>query len=196
MSELPKSIVLEGRRYPTWALSLRAREYLTNLYQVEDHIAELRQRLAFYTSARDVCQQRLRDALPEKSLTSFTSRYYWQTASLEWARANWPVKAPTLSLRCLGAASHYREGDRVLVYVKGYGVVGWGDVQMDTHSTQRLIVWRFVVAELKNALPAKALKDFSVRHPNRASQILPPAADVESLLQALESRPAALDVIE
>lgn len=190
MSELPKSIALEGRRYPTWALSLRARKQLTNLEQVDKHIAELRQRLAFCKSARDICQRHLREALPEKCQPA--PRYYWQIASLEWVRANWPVKAITLDLQCLGEASHYREGDCVLVYVKGYGVIGWGSVEVGADAKQRHLIWRFVVAELSDALPAKALNDFSVRYPNRISQMLRSSAGITGLLQALESRPAAL----
>lgn len=196
MSTLPKSVVVGGRRYPTWALSLRAREQLTNLEHVDKHIAELRRRLALYSSARDICQRSLREALPSKRQVLLEPRYYWQIVSLEWARANWPVKAPTLNLHCLGGATHYREDDRILVYVKGYGVVGWGDVQVDNHDAQCHIIWRFMVEELKDALSAKELKDFSVRYPNRASQMLPASADVARLLKALESKPAARNVAE
>ncbi|WP_417420265.1 hypothetical protein [Halomonas sp.] len=196
MSELPKSIVLEGRRYPTWVLSARARECLANIYRVDNHIAELRQRLAFYSAARDECKQQLLNKLPGKPAASPAPRYYWQTAPLEWAQSHWPVKAPTLNLHCLGATNHYREDDRILVYVKGHGAVGWGIVQSDNHSKQLCVAWRFMVAELKEALPAKALSDFSVRHPNRASQMLPPTVDIAGLLQALEARPAVQNIIK
>ncbi len=191
MSELPKSVVIGGRRYPTWALSVRARESLVNLNRVDQHIAQLRQRLALYSTARDECKQQLLKGLPDKPQASPAPRYYWHMASQEWAQANWPVQASTLELHGLKAASHYREGDCALVYVKGYGVVGWGDVEAGVEATPGRLTWRFKVARLEDALPANTLKNFSVRHPNRVSQRLPSSADVTRLLHALESRPPA-----
>ncbi len=188
MSELPKSIVLNGYRYPTWTLSVRAREQLANLHRVDAYIEELNDRLSFYTSARDLCQRHLLDALPKSSLPA--QRSYWQTAPLEWARAEWPPRSSSLRLRLLGDAIHYREGDQVLIYVKGHGVVGWGQVETEALSTMRCLVWRFRVATLKDALSAKALRGLGLRHPNRASQLLPTPSGVPALLTALEKRPA------
>ncbi|WP_447529251.1 hypothetical protein [Vreelandella sp. TE19] len=188
MSELPKSIVIEGRRYPTWALSLRARENFIRLHQVDEHIATLQERLAFYTSAKANCLACLKSALPSKI------NYYWHNVPLEWARAHWRLEDRRFNLRELSMTGHYRANDRVLVYVKGHGVVGWGEVQLDTHSTQRQLAWGFRVKELKHALPAKRLKEFAVRHPNRASQALPDGAKTEELVAALETYPAAANV--
>lgn len=192
MPKLPKSVVLEGRRYPTWALSSQAREQLVNLHQVDEHIAELRGRLAYYTAAREQFQKLLRQALPEQEQPVNAYRYYWHIAPLEWARKSFPTRASAISLRLLGAVSHYREGDRILLYVKGHGVVGWGVVSIDTYSTQRHLALCFEVAALDQALPAKALKEFALRHPNRGSQMLPESADVKRLLVALEARPGVV----
>ncbi|WP_447926413.1 hypothetical protein [Vreelandella sp. EE27] len=188
MPELPKSIVIEGRRYPTWALSLRARENFKRLQQVDEHIATLRERLAFYTSAKSHCLASLKSALPSKI------NYYWHNVPLEWARAHWLLEGERFDLSELSMTDHYRASDRVLVYVKGHGVVGWGEVQLDTHSTQRQLAWRFRVKELKHALPAKRLKEFAVRHPNRASQALPEGAKSKELVAALETYPSAVNV--
>ncbi|BCB08576.1 hypothetical protein HHSLTHF2_24660 [Vreelandella venusta] len=78
----------------------------------------------------------------------------------------------------------------MLCYVKGHGVVGWGVVEIDTHSTKRHLAWRVSVPTLDKALPAKALKEFSLRHPTRSSQLLPAAADIEGLLSALAAKAA------
>lgn len=202
MSELPKSVVIGGRRYPTWALSVRARESLVNLNRVDDHIAQLRQRLALYSAARTACHQQLLKSLPEQPRPA--PRYYWHSVPQEWAQARWPVKAPTLELS-LNAARDYQPGDRLFVYVKGYGVVGCGAVEYGVAGNEKgdgvvekgaqaapvQLAWRFKVAQLKDALPASTLKQFAVRHPNRASQKLPEAADIAGLLQALTARPAA-----
>lgn len=193
MPKLPKSVVLEGRRYPTWALSSKAREQLVNLRLVDVHIAELRERLAFYIGARELAQHALRQALTEKEVSAQQYRYFWHIAPPEWTKKHFPTHAATLSLRSLGASSHYRQDDRVLLYAKGHGVIGWGVVGLDTYSTQRHLALNFEVASLGKALPAKALKEYALRHPNRTSQMLPAGADVEGLLKALTSRPAAHD---
>ncbi|MBT2801012.1 hypothetical protein J7J49_06730 [Halomonas sp. ISL-56] len=193
MAKLPKSIVIEGRRYPTWALSVEARKQLVNLSHVDAHIAELHQRLAQHQVARNHYQMLLASALPDphqQPSVSETTRYFWQSVSKEWAQKHWPVRTATFGLSDFESTRHYRQGDRVLCYVKGHGVVGCGVVEMDTHSTKRHLVWRVNVPTLDKALPAKTLKEFSLRHPSRPSQVVPPTADIEGLLSALATKAA------
>lgn len=201
MPKLPKSVVIEGRRYPTWALSSRARDQLMNLHQVDAHIAELRQRLAFYTAAHRRTKAYLRRMLPDemapvskevaKKAPAEMHRYFWHIVPLAWGKENLPTHEAVLKLHSIGASDLYQEGDRLLLYVKGHGVVGWGTVEVDAPSAQQHLALCFEVASLDEALPASALKEFSLRHPNRVSQLLPATADVERLLAALESLPAA-----
>lgn len=193
MAKLPKSIVIEGRRYPTWALSAKARKQLINLGLVDAHIAELHQRLAQHQVARKQYQLVLASTLPDprqQPSVSETTRYFWQSVSKEWAQKHWPISMASVDLSVFESASHYRQGDRVLCYVKGHGVVGWGVVEVDTHSTKRLLAWRVSVPTLDKALPAKTLKEFSLRHPSRPSQVVPPTADMEGLLSALVTKAA------
>ncbi|MDQ7733694.1 hypothetical protein QT231_13360 [Halomonas sp. SpR1] len=193
MAKLPKSIVIEGRRYPTWGLSAKARKQLVNLSLVDAHIAELHQRLAHHYVAREHYQLLLTSALPDprrQPNVADTSRYFWQSVSKAWAQNHWPLSTSKLALSAFESTSHYRQGDRVLCYVKGYGVVGWGVVEMDTHSTKRHLVWRASVSTLEKALPAKTLKEFSLRHPNRPSQVVSSTADIEGLLSALANKAA------
>lgn len=193
MAKLPKSIVIEGRRYPTWGLSAKARKQLINLSLVDAHIAELHQRLAHHYVAREHYQLLLKDALPNprrQPTVAETTRYFWQSVSKAWIQKHWPLSTPTLGLSAFESTSHYRQGDRVLCYVKGHGVVGWGVVEVDTHSTKRHLVWQVGVATLDAALPAKTLKEFSLRHPSRPSQALPPTADIDGLLTALDTKAA------
>ncbi|HBP42282.1 MAG: hypothetical protein ACTJG4_11165 [Vreelandella alkaliphila] len=193
MAKLPKSIVIEGRRYPTWALSAKSRKQLINLDCVDAHIAELHQRLAHHYVAREHYQLLLASALPKphrQPSVSETTRSFWQSVSKEWAQKHWPTRTATLSLITFESTGHYRQGDRVLCYVKGHGVVGWGVVEIDIHSTKRHLAWRVSVPTLDKALPAKALKEFSLRHPSRSSQLLPAAADIEGLLSALAAKAA------
>lgn len=192
MPKLPKSVVLEGRRYPTWALSSQARDQLVNLHHVDAHIAEIRERLAYFTAAREILRNDLHRALPNKSAKAHAYRDFWHIVPPEWAKKHLPCSEPILNLRPIGAGSHYRKGDRILLYVKGHGLFGWGVVELDTHSTQRHLALRFEAASLSDALPASVFKDFALRHPNRSSQILPSGADVEGVLKALEARPAAI----
>lgn len=186
MSKLPKSVTLEGRRYPTWGLSSRARAQLVNLQKVDEHIAELHQRLDFYSAARELCKDQLRQLLAGSQRNEKAFRYFWHIVPVSWVHVHFPHSGEMVSLRSLDSSSGYREGDRVLVYVKGYGVVGWGVVGVDTHSTQRHLSLRFKVTALSAALPAKDLKRFSLRHPSRVTQRLPAHADIERLLSALE----------
>ncbi|OWV29183.1 hypothetical protein JI62_16420 [Halomonas campaniensis] len=193
MAKLPKSIVIEGRRYPTWGLSAKARKQLINLSLVDAHIAELQQRLAHHYVAREHYQLLLKDALPDprrQPTAAETTRYFWQSVSKAWAQKHWPLSTPSLGLDAFESTSHFRQGDRVLCYVKGHGVVGWGVVEVDTHSTKRHVVWRVGVPTLDAALPAKILKEFSLRHPSRSSQALPSTADIEGLLSALATKAA------
>ncbi|UXZ55072.1 hypothetical protein LOS15_03280 [Halomonas sp. 7T] len=204
MPKLPKSVVIEGRRYPTWALSSRAREQLVNLHLVDAHIAELRQRLALYSAAYQQGRASLRQALseptgseqvlperaPPKEAPAVEQRYFWHILPLAWGKANFPMQTSVLNLHAIGAGGYYQEGDQLLLYVKGYGVVGWGAVEANT-PTEQLLSLRFQAASLDDALPASALKAFSLRHPNRASQQLPKSADVEGLLAELAALPAA-----
>lgn len=199
MPKLPKSVVIERRRYPTWALSSQARAQLMNLHLVDAHIAELHQRLAFYTAAYKHSQVYLRTALadmtgsdkalsesaPPKETSAVGQRYFWHSVPLAWGEENFPTQAATLNVQAFGASGYYQEGDRVLLYVKGRGVVGWGIVEGESSSTQQQLVWCFEAASLNSALPASALKKFSVRHPNRVSQRLPENADIKRLLAAL-----------
>lgn len=187
MSTLPKSVVVGGRRYPTWALSSEARQQLINLKQVDAHIAELKDRLAYYLAARKQCQDSLSRSLPT-SQTSQVQRYYWQMAPAEWAHQPWSPESAQLLMRNFGASEHYREGDCLLIYVKGYGVCGWGEVRLDRHSTKRLLVWRCRVTALADAISAKVLREYALRHPTRASQRLPADANIEPLLSALNAR--------
>lgn len=196
MPKLPKSVVIEGRRYPTWALSSQARDQLINIHQVDVHIAELRQRLAFYTAAHKRSKVFLRKALTEKALSEKAAppeahRYFWHIVPLAWAQEHVPTHASILNLNAIGASDHYQEGDRLLLYVKGHGVIGWGVVEGNASSAQQHLALRFEVASLDDTLPASALKKFSLRHPNRVSQWLPANADVEHLLESLASFPAA-----
>lgn len=193
MAKLPKSIVIEGRRYPTWGLSAKARKQLVNLSHVDAHIAELHQRLAHHYVAREHYQLLLARALPDlqrQPQVSKPARYFWQSVSKAWAQKHWPISTAAVGLSAFESTSHYRQGDRVLCYVKGHGVVGWGVVEVDTLSTKRHVIWRLGVPTLDAALPAKALKTFSLRHPNRPSQALPSSADIEGLLSALATRAA------
>lgn len=187
MSKLPKSVTLEGRRYPTWGLSSRARVQLVNLQKVDEHIAELHQRLDFYSAARELCKEQLRQLLAGGQRSKKAFRYFWHIVPVSWAHRYLSHRGEVVSLRSLDSSSGYREGDRVLVYVKGYGVVGWGVVGVDTYSTQRHLSLRFRVTALSGALPAKELKKFSLRHPSRVTQRLPADADIERLLSALEA---------
>lgn len=205
MPKLPKSVVIEGRRYPTWALSSRAREQLVNLHLVDAHIAELRQRLALYNAASQQSRASLRQALSEqrrseqvlpervqpKEAPAVRQRYFWHIVPLAWGKANFPVQASVVDLHAIGASSYYQEGDRLLLYVKGHGVVGWGVVEVVTSSATPYLSLRCQAASLADALPASALKAFSLRHPNRVSQLLPKSADTERLLVALAALPAA-----
>lgn len=201
MPKLPKSVVIEGRRYPTWALSSRARDQLINLHHVDVHIAELRQRLAFYRAAyrqsqtslsRALSEQALSDsARPAKEVSAVGQRYFWHIVPTAWGKANFPSKASALNLHAIGASGYYQEGDRLLLYVKGHGVVGWGAVEVDTSSAKPYLAMRCQAASLADALPASALKAFSLRHPNRVSQRLPENANIERLLAKLASLPAA-----
>lgn len=200
MPKLPKSVVIEGRRYPTWALSSQARAQLMNLHLVDAHIAELRQRLGFYTAAYKHSQVNLRAALSDmagsghalddkvlgdKVATAKAQRYFWHSVPLAWGEENFPTQAATLNVQAFGASGYYQAGDRVLLYVKSRGVVGWGIVEGEPSSTLQQLVWCFEAASLDCALPASALKTFSLRHPNRVSQRLPGNADIERLLAAL-----------
>lgn len=194
MAKLPRSIVIEGRRYPTWALSVKARKQLVNLTHVDAHIAELHQRLAQHQVARQHYQLLLASALPEPNrqpLVSETTRYFWQSVSKEWAQQHWPIRTATMDLSVFETASHYRQGDQVLCYVKGHGVAGFGVVEMDTHSTKRHLVWDVSVPTLDKAIPAKVLKEFSLRHPSRPSQMVPPTADIAGLFSALAAKAAS-----
>ncbi|GEM_PF-1430631 len=193
MVKLPKSIVIEGRRYPTWALSEKARKQLINLGHVDAHIAELQQRLENHYIARKHYQLLLASALPDphrQPIASENTRYFWQSVSKAWAQKHWPLSTATLGLNAFESTNLYRQGDRVLCYVKGHGVVGWGVVEVDTHSTKRHLVWQVGVPTLDAALPAKTLKEFSLRHPSRPSQALPPTADIDGLLAALDTKAA------
>lgn len=193
MAKLPKSIVIEGRRYPTWALSAKARKQLVNLGLVDAHIAELHQRLAHHHVARKHYQLLLASALPDpqrQPSVSESPRYFWQSVSKEWAQKHWPIRMATFRLSDFESTNDYRQDDRVLCYVKGYGVVGWGVVEEDTHSTKRHLVWQVGVPTLDAALPAKTLKEFSLRHPSRPSQALPATADIDGLLAALDTKAA------
>ncbi|WP_176372185.1 hypothetical protein [Halomonas citrativorans] len=187
MSTLPKSVVVGGRRYPTWALSSGARQQLTNLERVDAHIAQLKDQLAYYTVARKHCLGSLSQALPVRQPPT-VRRYYWQMASPEWAQQSWTAENVPLLMRDFDASERSREGDCLLIYVKGYGFCGWGEVCLKSHSTQHLFVWRSRVKALSDALPAKTLKEYALRHPTRAFQRLPENAHVEALLSALEAR--------
>lgn len=191
MTKLPKSLVIEGRRYPTWALSVKARDQLNNLNQVDAHIAELNDRLALYRVARGHYQQLLMGALvniAQKPKPFEATRYFWHSVSKKWAQSAWPIASASLTLGDFESTSHYRQGDRIIWYVKGHGAVGWGVVEMDTHSTKRHLVWQDRVAELDKALAAKMLKEFALRHPNRPSQMLPANADVAGLLAIFKAK--------
>lgn len=188
MAKLPKSIVIEGRRYPTWALSAKARDQLNNLSLVDAHISGLHQRLAMHSVAREHYQRLLLDALKNVAQASKpfeTTRCFWQSVSNIWAHEHWPMTVTRSSMSHFESTSHYRQGDRIICYVKGHGAVGWGVVETDTHSTKRHLVWKAYVPSLDKALAAKTLKAFSLRHPSRSSQKLPLNADVEGLLAAL-----------
>ena len=195
MAKLPKSIVIEGRRYPTWALSVDARKQLVNLSHVDAHIAELQQRLEQHQVARNHYYFLLTSALPDphrQLSASETTRCFWQSFSKDWAQQHWPMRTATVSLG-VETDSHYRQGDQILCYVKGYGLVGCGFVEMDTNSTQTHLVWDVSVPTLDKAIPAKMLKEFRLRHPNRPSQMIPAAADadIEGLLSALAKKAAS-----
>ena len=194
MSKLPKSIVIEGRRYPTWTLSVNARKQLVNLSHVNAHIAELHQRLDRYQVARNHYHLLLTSALPDfnhQPSAPETPRYFWQSFSKEWAQQHWPISKAASGLSVFETASHYRQGDHILCYVKGYGLVGCGFVEMDTNSTKMHLVWDVSVPTLDKAIPAKILREFSLRHPNRPSQMVPPPADIEGLLSALATKAAS-----
>ncbi|AZM96697.1 hypothetical protein [Vreelandella venusta] len=182
MSKMPKSVVLEGRRYPTWVLSSRARAQLVNLQQVDAHIAELRERLAHYSMARTLCQQRLLNALP-KPLSLPAGRCYWHTVPREWVELS-DVSCP---LHAVPGGHSYQEGDTLVVYIKGLGVVGWGAVTVDSSSVCHF-TWRCRVASMASVIPAKTLSQFALRHPTRPSQRLPSDANIGRLFEMLNSR--------
>lgn len=192
MPKLPKSVVIEGRRYPTWTLSSRARDQLINLHLVDVHIAELRQRLAFYNAAFKQSQAYLRQMLsecapPTKEAYAEGQRYFWHIVPPLGGEVNFPSQVPAISLHSIGASGYYQEGDRLLLYVKGHGVVGWGIVEAAASSEEQYLALCVEVTSLKSALPASELKSFSLRHPSRVSQRLPVSADIEGLLAKLES---------
>ncbi|OAL57813.1 hypothetical protein A6R74_11705 [Halomonas sp. ALS9] len=196
MPKLPKSVVIEGRRFPTWALSINARKQLVNLYQVEAHIEELRGRLAYQSSVRQLCQAQLREALPPQvkrstklGKSTLRPRYFWHVVSKAFAEATLPFSPSKLELHAINASNLYRAGDHVLLYVKGYGAMGWGEVQSDASSVQQYLSLRCCVPVLSAALPASALKAYALRHPTRTTQRLPVGADVNGLLKALACYP-------
>lgn len=183
MFKLPKSVVLEGRRYPTWVLSQHARDQIVNLHQVDTHIAELNERLTYLAYAREVCQQHLREAL---SSSAVTGNCYWQIVNKEYPELQDKAIARS-SLRFVPGAERYRAGDTLILYVKGCGVVGWGDVVLDEYSTQRYLQWRCRVSSFQEAIPPKALSDFGLRHPTRSTQRIVEKEKVEDLLNCLSA---------
>ncbi len=189
MFKLPKSIVLEGRRYPTWVLSSGARAQLINLQQVDAHIAELREQLTHYLAVRALFKQRLRDTLTDVSNESVTP-CFWHMVTREWAEECWlPSSARcSLSLHSMRASNSYQQGDTLIIYVKGLGVVGWGNITPKSHSTELCFTWQCRVETLGRALPAKSLYQFSLRHPTRLSQRLPENADISRLFSVLASQ--------
>lgn len=183
MFKLPKSVVLEGRRYPTWVLSQRARDQIVNLQQVDAYIEEINERLAYLVNAREVCRQHLREAL---SAGHRMGHCYWQTVTKEWAKQHSECASPFL-LRSMPGAERYRAGDTLLVYVKGCGVFGWGKVVLDDLSTQRYFEWQDRVPGLIDAIPSKALGEFGLRHPTRVSQRIVEKEKIEILIDRLMS---------
>jgi len=185
MFKLPKSVVLEGRKYPTWTLSQRAREQRVNLQHVDAHIQEIHQRLGYYSGVRALCEQNLKAELHEYE-TGLKSRCYWQIVSRTWAEEQC-IEPGICRLRSISSESRYRDGDRLVIYVKGCGAVGWGEVVLDTHSTQRLFAWRSPVSDLGHALTPKMLFRLGLRHPTRKSQQLADQSKVTALCEHLNS---------
>ncbi len=183
MFKLPKSVVLEGRKYPTWALSQRARDQLVNLRCVDAHIHEIHQRLAYHAGVRALCEQHLKAELPEPT-AGLSGKCYWQIVSREWADEQ-SVEPSVCHLRSMSSDSRYRVGDRLLIYVKGCGAIGWGEVVPDAYSTQRLFAWRSPVSAPAHALTPKMLFRLGVRHPTRPSQQLADPLKVAALFEHL-----------
>lgn len=188
MPKLPKSVVLDGRRYPTWALSAQARAHLVSIHEVEAHISALKTQLDYQHRVRGLFQAQLNQALTAPALKNAEPRYFWHTVPAAWFKAHWPVDAPSLPLDVLGADGLYQAQDRLVLYAKGCGVIGWGVVREATSG--QVLEWRCRAHVASAVVPAKTVKHFAMRHPTRLSQRIPTEANIDGLLNALASNVA------
>ncbi len=185
MPKLPKSITLDGRRYPTWALTAQAQTHIVNIHEVDAHMSVLQTRLEYQYRVREFLETQLRQALETSPDAEKESRYFWHIVPAEWFKSCWPSSSAPLDLSLLEAANLYQPQDRLVLYAKGQGAIGWGEVH-DTSSGQ-VLEWRCRAHRSEEAVTAKTVKLFRMRHPTRRSQRIPEKADIDGLLSTMAS---------
>ncbi|MFG6668614.1 hypothetical protein ACGK9R_16105 [Halomonas sp. HNIBRBA4712] len=189
MSKLPKSITLDGRRYPTWALTAKAQDHINQIREVDAHMELLRTRMDYHLRLRGLFSMRLQQALG--SMAAKEPSCFWHTVPPRWFASNWPVSSSFLPLEMLEAQGLYQPLDCLVLYAKGSGVIGWGVVQTTTSGP--ILEWRCRAHAKSTILPAKTIRHLGMRHPTRSSQRIPPEANINELLDALASNVALAD---